>query len=76
MRRTIGAMLIVGGLAAGFAGVALPTPGVGGTSVLIAQGQATDGTQARIPGGKDVVMVHHLVAVHPKPSNWGTQPGA
>jgi quercetin dioxygenase-like cupin family protein len=74
MRRTIGLLLIVGGLAAGFAGVALATPGIGGTSVLIAQGQAAEGTQARIPGGKDVVMVQNTF-IPGGSTGWHTHPG-
>ena len=74
MRRVIGLMLIVGGIAAGVGGVALATSGVGVTGVLIAQGQAAVGTRARIPESKDVVMVQNTF-VPGGSSGWHTHPG-
>jgi len=74
MRRTIGLILIVGGLAAGLAGVALATSGVGVTGLLIAQGQTAAGTRTHIPKGQDVVMVQNTF-VPGGYSGWHTHPG-
>jgi quercetin dioxygenase-like cupin family protein len=74
MRKAIGLILIVSGVAAGLTGVALATSGVGVTSVLIAQGQAANGARARIPEGKDVVMVQNTF-IPGGSSGWHTQPG-
>lgn len=74
MRRTIGLILIVGGIAAGLAGVALATSGVGVTGLLIAQGRVAESAKARIPEGKDVVMVQNTFVAGGS-SGWHTHPG-